>query len=132
MVRRRWRRIIVVAAILAVAMIALEEEERYTSRRKIEAFSQRVAPITEGMTETEVRSIAGAPEEFVARFSDATDQDRLEWCAKAGANTAMIYSVSKGGWLMTKLDIPQGISSRVICLNTNRRVVNIYWSSIDY
>jgi hypothetical protein len=132
MAKRRWRRIIVAAALLALAIAALDQQERYTSRRKLEAFSQRVSPITEGMAEAEVRRIAGAPEEFVARLSDSVDPSRVEWCVKAGASTAMIYSVDRAGWLSSKLRIPVGISSRVICLDANRRVVKIYASFIDY
>ena len=131
MATRRWRRIIVTAAVLAIPFVALDQLERYTSRKNIEAFSRRVSPITEGMTEDEVRGVAGAPEEFVARLSESALADRFEWCTKAGASSAMVYSVRRGGWLMTKLDIPTGIRSRVVCLNANRRVVNVYWSAVD-
>ena len=132
MATRRWRRIIATAAVLAIPTVALDQLERRTSRKKIEAFSQRVSPITEGMTEGEVRGIAGAPEEFVARLSESGVADRFEWRTKAGASSAMVYSVRRGGWLMTQLAIPAGISSRVVCLNANRRVVEIYWSSVHY
>jgi len=132
MTKRRGRRIIAAAAVLALAIVALDQQERYTVRRKIEAFSQRMSPITEGMPEAEVRRIAGAPEEFVARLSDSVDPSRLEWCVKAGASTAMIYSVERAGWLSSKLRVPAGITSRVVCLGANRRVVKTYASFIDY
>jgi hypothetical protein len=39
--------------------------ETYTVNRRHEEFSRRTGPIRKGMTETEVRAVAGAPNQFV-------------------------------------------------------------------
>ena len=126
----RWRRVIFGVGAFAAALVTLVTAEQYTAQRKIEAFSRRVSVSAEGMTESEVRSVAGAPERFVPDVP--AEPDLLEGCGTAKGTGAMIYSVRTAGWLQTRLEIVAGVISRVVCLDANRRVVRIYARYIDY
>ena len=117
---------------LAVALAALGTEEQYTSHWKMDAFSARLLPISEGMTETDVRSAAGEPDEFVPDLAKAEDPKRLEWCASANGIAAIMYSLNTGGWLQSKLSSPSGIVTHVVCLNAERRVVKTYVEMIKF
>lgn len=117
---------------LAVVLAALGTEEQYTSDRKMEAFTARLSPINGGMTETEVRSVAGGPDEFVPDLANAEDSKRRERCASANGTAAMMYSLRTGGWLQSNLSAPSGIVTHVVCLNAEHRVVKTYLEMIKF
>jgi hypothetical protein len=127
-----WRRVLLWVGMLAGALGALEVEEEFTSRRKVQAFMARLSPISAGMTETQVRRAAGAPDEFVPELSKAEEPTRLESCASANGTAAMMYSLYTGGWLQSKFEVPSGIMTHVVCLDTERRVVKTYLEMVKF
>jgi hypothetical protein len=119
--RRRFRRVgvsLFACVLLAVGVVWIDD---YTARRTSEAFQQRVGQIRVGMSESEVRTLAGPPDEP----QSALNVDRLSHCG-ATAAAVMTYSNSHAGWISEKLDIPSGSSTTVVCLDDTRRVIRTY------
>jgi hypothetical protein len=110
-------------SVLAVMLLAVGVEwiDDYTAMRRSEAFHRRVGQIREGMSESEVRTLAGPPDEA----QSAVNVDRMPQCG-ATATAVMAYSNSNAGWISEKLDIPSGSSTIVVCLDDSRRVTKTY------
>jgi hypothetical protein len=119
--RRRFRRVAV--SVLAVMLLAVGVEwiDDYTAMRRSEAFRHRVGQIRDGMLESEVRVVAGPPDDA----HSVLNVGRLPQCG-ASASAVMTYSNGMGGWISEKLDLPSGSSTIVVCLDDSRRVTKTY------
>jgi hypothetical protein len=120
---------------LIVVIVAIETIETYTIRRRSEEFWRRVGPIREGMTETEVRAVAGAPGKFVTGIGSTTDRDAAgASCREANSTAAMLYSFEHCGWMCEQLSLSStsGTSTEVVCLDDRRMVVKTYLEMIKY
>jgi hypothetical protein len=77
------------------------------------------------MLESEVRAVAGPPDEV----EPAQNAGRLQHC-RAAAAAVIAYSVSHGGWISETFDLPSGSSTVIVCLDDSRRVVKTYLEMI--
>ena len=102
--------------------VGVEWIDDYTATRRSEAFHLRIEQIREGMLESEVRALAGPPDEAQSE----RNVDRLQDCGST-ATAVMTYSNSNAGWISEKLDLPSGSSTTVVCLDDRRRVVKTYF-----
>jgi hypothetical protein len=121
------RRLIWVSGGLVLLLAAVEAFDSYTAGRRNEEFFRRTGPISEGMTESAVRAIAGAPNRFVSDMASLTDPHSVAGgCREAHAAAVMVYS-GRCGWVCEYLDpTPVDVSSIVVCLNDRRIVVTKY------
>ncbi len=119
--RRRFRRVAVSVLAAVLLVVGVEWIDDYTAMRRSEAFDQRVGQIRVGMSASEVRTLAGPPDEA----QSALNVDRLPHCG-ATATAVMTYSNSNAGWISEKLDLPSGSSTTVVCLDDTRRVIKTY------
>jgi hypothetical protein len=95
---------------LVLLLVAVEAIEVYTVTHRSEEFWRRVGPIREGMTEAEVRAVAGAPDEFVTGIASTTDR----YVAGASCGEASGTAASSGS------------TTEVACLDDRRIVMKTY------
>ena len=119
--RRRFRRVAVSVLAAALLVVGVEWIDDYTAMRRSAAFDQRVGQVRVGMSESDVRTLAGPPDEA----QSAMNVDRLPLCG-ATATAVMTYSHSHAGWISEKLAIPSGSSTTVVCLDDTGRVIKTY------
>ena len=127
---RRGLRWFLVALVTVVALgFGAEVLDDYTATRKLDAHQARVGQIRRGMTEAEVVAVAGPPDDPTAL---GDNERRKQACVRLNATSTsvMAYSITHGGWLSEKLDLPSGWSSTVVCLDGSRRVVDTYFELI--
>ena len=111
---------------LALILVTVVSSEFYTMRRRHEEFVRRTAPIREGMTEIEVRAVAGAPDEFVTGIGSTTDRHApAASCRETNGTAAMLYVFEICGWTCEHLGRQSsGIFTEVVCLDDRRIVLN--------
>jgi hypothetical protein len=125
--RQKWRRVALsVIGLMLLVFIAAEYQERSVRRREQE-FDRRMGRVRDGMTEAEVRSAVGVPDQT---FDDPHRPDKGPGsgsCDNANAVASMLYSFDRKFWGMSV-----GGSSLVVCLDASRVVIDTHWSFFDY
>jgi hypothetical protein len=120
---------------LGLVFLTVESIEIYTASRRHEEFLRRTVPIYEGMTETEVRAVAGAPDKLVTDIGSTSDGSAPgAACRESNGSSAMLYAFEHCGWMCEHLGLPSGgRSTEVVCLSDRRRVVvNTYLELVHY
>jgi hypothetical protein len=119
---------------LGLVLVVVESIETYTAHRRHEEFIRRTGPIHEGMTEADVKAVAGPPDGFVTDFGSTTNDDAVGApCRKANGIAAMLYTFEHCGWMCEHLGLMSGGSvTEVVCLDDRRIVVKTYLEMIHY
>ena len=132
--RRTLRRLTWGLVGLGLVLVTVESIEIYTATRRHEEFIRRTVPIYEGMTEADVRAVAGAPDKLVTDIGSTTDSNAPgASCRKSNGTAAMLYTFEHCGWMCEHLGLMSGGSStEVVCLDDRRIVVNTYLELVHY
>ena len=120
---------------LGLIFVTVESIEFYTAKRRYEEYlRRRTVPIVHGMTEAEVRAVAGAPDKLVTDLGSTTDGHAPgASCRESNGTTAMLYTFEHCGWMCEHLGLMSGGSSTdVVCLDNRRIVVNTYLELVHY
>ena len=120
---------------LVLLFVAVEAIETYSGYRRSQEFFRRTGPIREGMTETDVRAVAGEPDRLVSDLGSTTGRDAAgASCRETHATAAMLYSFVHCGWMCEQLALSSssGSSTRVVCLDERRIVVKTYLETIIF
>lgn len=129
---RTVRRLAFGLASVVLIVVAVDSIETYTMNRRIEEDLRRTSPIRTGMTETEVRTVAGEPDELLDLGSASDVFGTASGCQEAKGIAAMLYSVERRGWISDLLGLSSGISTTVVCLDERRVVVKMYLEMIQF
>jgi hypothetical protein len=124
---RKVQRLAWAACGVVALLVVIERIEGYTANRKLEVFLHRMRHIREGMTEVEVRTAAGVPDEFLSDLGTPTDRFSVGGsCREMKGTSAMLYTFEYMGWIGERLRAVSSIMTEVVCLDERQVVVKTY------
>jgi hypothetical protein len=128
----RFRRLVWGAMGLITVLIVIERVEKYTADGRAEEFFSRVTQIREGMSETDVRRVAGVPSEIVTNSANDNEFRHGAECLNAGAAQAFLYTLDHKGWFGERLALSSGTSILVVCLDRSGVVTDQHMVLVTY
>lgn len=125
--KRKVRRLVWAACGVIAFPVVIERADRYTANRKLDVFIHRVGQIREGMTEVEVSSSAGNPDQLLSDLTSPANRRFVdESCHERNGTSALLYTFEYMGWIGERLHSASSIITEVVCLDNRRIVIKTY------